>query len=96
MECRGRPITSLDFSPRILSARPEKRNSLSLELLIELSRAIENLKDDGETRAMIIRGAGDKAFSSGYDIASMPTSGAPDLQHKFKKRILLKMHYKML
>jgi enoyl-CoA hydratase len=62
----------------IVLNRPAKLNSLTPGLLIQLSQVIETLKHDGDTRALIIRGAGDKAFSAGYDIGSIPTTGAAD------------------
>jgi len=48
--------------------RPEKRNSLNPELLLQLGDTLNALRDDGETRAVVIRGTGEKAFSAGYDI----------------------------
>ena len=48
--------------------RPEVRNSLSPELLVTMGDTLNALKDDPETRVVVIRGAGEKAFSSGYDI----------------------------
>jgi enoyl-CoA hydratase len=49
-------------------SRPESYNSFSPELLYELSEALESLKDDKETRVLIITGAGEKAFSTGVDL----------------------------
>jgi enoyl-CoA hydratase len=67
--------------------RPEKRNSLSPELLSRLARELEKLgQDDSDTRALILRGAGDKAFSAGYDIAAIPTSVPPALQNRLKEQ----------
>jgi len=56
--------------------RPEKRNSLSPDLLEELLAVMEELKAGDEARVVVIRGAGDKAFCAGYDISSIPTSRA--------------------
>lgn len=67
-----------DHVTTIVLNRPEKRNALSPELLSTLARVLEELKDDNDTRALIIRGAGDKAFSAGFDINSLPTAGTPD------------------
>ena len=59
--------------------RPEKKNSLSPELVNILSQTLAELSADDAIRAVVLRGAGDKAFCSGYDIASLPTrrSNAP-------------------
>jgi len=51
--------------------RPEKRNSLTPELLIRLSETLQTLSQIDETRAVIIRGSGDKAFCAGYDIGKL-------------------------
>jgi enoyl-CoA hydratase/carnithine racemase len=54
--------------------RPEKRNSLTPELLEELYTLMEKLKTEGDAWVVIIRGAGEKAFCAGYDIGQIPTS----------------------
>ena len=48
--------------------RPEKRNALNSETVDELRRAILALKHDAAVRAVIVTGAGDKAFIAGADI----------------------------
>src|SRR6266849_3974948 len=57
--------------------RPDRRNALDPELLTALADA---LRDDGErASAVILRGAGTEAFSSGYDLARL-TGTADDLR----------------
>ena len=48
--------------------RPEKRNLLTPGMLLELSTQLERLKEGNKVRCVVIRGSGEKAFSSGYDI----------------------------
>jgi enoyl-CoA hydratase len=48
--------------------RPDKRNALNSETMDELRRAILALKHDDGVRAIILTGAGDKAFIAGADI----------------------------
>jgi enoyl-CoA hydratase len=48
--------------------RPDKRNALNSETVDELRRAILALKHDEAVRAVIVTGAGDKAFIAGADI----------------------------
>ncbi len=48
--------------------RPDKRNALNTQTLDELRRAILDLRRDDAVRAVIITGAGDKAFVAGADI----------------------------
>ncbi len=47
--------------------RPEKYNALSVELLERLRAAVRELGEDGEVRALIVRG-GAKYFSTGMDL----------------------------
>src|SRR5688572_31601442 len=47
--------------------RPERRNALTIELMSELTAAIENGGKDPNQRILILRGAG-KAFCTGLDL----------------------------
>src|SRR6516225_10225075 len=47
--------------------RPERRNSLTIELLSELVSAINTASSESEQRVLILRGAG-AAFCSGLDL----------------------------
>lgn len=48
--------------------RPEKLNALNKETLSELSDLFKDIRDHNEIRAVIITGAGEKAFVAGADI----------------------------
>ncbi len=48
--------------------RPSVLNALNLPLLLELKEKLQKIKEDPEIRAVIITGAGSKAFSTGADI----------------------------
>jgi enoyl-CoA hydratase len=48
--------------------RPDKRNALSIELVAELEAAFDRVENDRSVRALILTGAGDKAFVAGADI----------------------------
>ena len=48
--------------------RSQKRNSFSLELLDLLADTIDALGRDGKVRVVVLRGAGEEAFSAGFDI----------------------------
>ena len=50
--------------------RPEKRNALSAELVVELGDAVEALDVDQDVRAMVLTGA-DPAFSAGFDLRNL-------------------------
>ena len=47
---------------------PDKRNMLSGQMLAELVDAMKRVKADGEVRAVVLTGAGDKAFCAGADL----------------------------
>ncbi len=49
--------------------RPDKLNALNQTVLNELSSAMERAYNDAEIKAVIITGAGEKAFVAGADIA---------------------------
>jgi enoyl-CoA hydratase/carnithine racemase len=50
--------------------RPQRRNALSLELMLELIHALEEIGRDREIRAVILGAAG-KVFCSGHDLGEM-------------------------
>lgn len=51
--------------------RTEKHNLLTPGMLLGLSGELTRLKDENKVRCVVIRGAGEKAFSSGYDITAI-------------------------
>jgi len=51
---------------------PGKLNALPLAGWAELARVMRALSDDDGVRCVVIRGAGDKAFCAGADIAELP------------------------
>ena len=50
--------------------RPDRRNALSLDLMLELIACFDELSADGNIRVIVLRAAG-KAFSSGHDLTEM-------------------------
>jgi enoyl-CoA hydratase len=58
--------------------RPRALNALDATTLRELARAIRDVRRDGEVRALVVGGAGEKAFSAGADIAAMAKMSAAD------------------
>lgn len=51
--------------------RPQVLNALNGETLMELVEAVEAVAEEPEIMALIITGAGDKAFAAGADISEM-------------------------
>ena len=48
--------------------RPEVLNALSLQLVTELDQAITEAEQDEDTKAIVLTGAGERAFTAGGDI----------------------------
>ncbi|MDZ4746315.1 MAG: enoyl-CoA hydratase-related protein [bacterium] len=51
--------------------RPDKLNSLNIELLNEMSGLLKECKSDTTIRVLVITGAGPKAFAAGADIEEL-------------------------
>ena len=58
----------------IVLNRPEKRNALSPSLLTQFTDALNRIREEGEVRCLVIRGAGEKAFCAGFDISEFPST----------------------
>ncbi|ELZ45288.1 3-hydroxyacyl-CoA dehydrogenase NAD-binding protein [Halorubrum californiense DSM 19288] len=56
--------------------RPHRMNTISGEVLDELADAVDLLDGDDDVRAILLSGAGDRAFSAGADVQSMAAGGA--------------------
>ena len=66
-------IENLGAVRRITVNRPDKLNALNAATLDELTRAFEEAGADASVRAVILRGAGEKAFVAGADISELAT-----------------------
>ncbi|WP_202318480.1 3-hydroxyacyl-CoA dehydrogenase/enoyl-CoA hydratase family protein [Archaeoglobus neptunius] len=65
---------------KLIINRPQRLNALSLETLDEIFEALRLLEKDDEVRVVVITGAGDKAFSAGFDLQTAmqdPSALAP-------------------
>jgi enoyl-CoA hydratase len=51
--------------------RPKALNALSSAVLDELSRVLDEARDDRDVRTLIVTGAGDRAFVAGADISEL-------------------------
>jgi enoyl-CoA hydratase len=54
--------------------RPDVLNALSFELLTDLKEELEKIRQDDDVKGVFIRGAGEKAFSAGADVAFFHTA----------------------
>jgi enoyl-CoA hydratase len=55
--------------------RPDKLNALNRATLAELDQVVDQIERDEQVRAVILTGAGEKAFVAGADIAELATLG---------------------
>jgi enoyl-CoA hydratase len=65
------PAEGHDGAALVTLDRPAARNALNFTLLAELADALEGLDRDGATRAIVLTGAGDRAFAAGADITEL-------------------------
>ncbi len=65
------PVEGHDAVALVTIDRPEARNALSFALLAELADELETLDRDRRTRAIVLTGAGDRAFAAGADITEL-------------------------
>jgi enoyl-CoA hydratase/carnithine racemase len=70
----------------VIFNRPEKRNALNIPMLSQMIDTLDRIREEGEVRCVVIRGAGDKAFSSGYDISDIPTNPTPEQAAALKSK----------
>ena len=62
---------------QIVLDRPQQLNTVSPEMIEEFETALDVFEDDDEVRAVLITGAGDRAFCAGADAVSMAGSAEP-------------------
>ncbi len=75
-------VATHDYMTTVTINRPEKRNALTYDLFRELKATMHRLEGDPQTRVVVIRGAGTRAFSAGMDLGDVLTGiqehpGAP-------------------
>lgn len=73
--------------------RPERRNALSLGLMLELTACLDEIGRDGEIRAVILAAAG-KVFCSGHDLSEMTGRGVAEYRRIFDVccELMMKLH----
>ena len=65
--------------------RPEARNPLDGEIIESLPRELSRLEKGGQTRVVVLRGAGGKAFASGADLAEMARMDSTAALQQFRR-----------
>jgi enoyl-CoA hydratase len=74
------PATSLANVALVTLDRPDALNALSFDILDELATALEALDADPSCRAIVITGAGDRAFAAGADIRELAPQTSASLE----------------
>lgn len=72
---------------RVIVERPEKLNALNSELMDALASTFHSLAEDTAIRAVILDGAGDKAWVGGADINEMAALSSPRMAAVFIHRL---------
>jgi enoyl-CoA hydratase/carnithine racemase len=68
--------------------RPEKLNAMTAETYLRLGEALRSISDDGQTKVVVLRGTGEKAFSAGHDLSQAPSSPQAEPQDFLEETIL--------
>jgi methylglutaconyl-CoA hydratase len=58
--------------------RPEKRNAMNADVIAGIAEGYRKAHDDADIRAIVLTGAGDKAFCAGADLANSGSAFAQD------------------
>jgi len=76
-------ITSTEGPVGVITLnRPERRNALSLDLMLELIDCLDEFAADGNIRAIILAASG-KVFSAGHDLSEMVGRTVGDYRELF-------------
>lgn len=67
---------------RLTINRPEQRNALSNEVFVQLRAGLSEARTDPAVRAVVLAGAGDKAFCAGGDLRQMGEDGDELAAHR--------------
>src|ERR1700759_958993 len=76
-----------DGIARITFNRPQARNALTFAMYEQMASICEAINADRSVKAMIITGAGDKAFASGTDISQFRAFKTADDALEYEERI---------
>jgi len=82
----------LDGVALITLNRPEKLNALSFRLMQELGDALSGYEADDGVKAVILTGAGERAFSAGADIHEMAGLSSEELAKRSDTRGKISWH----
>ncbi len=67
--------------------RPEARNALTFEMYDRIAAICAAPSEDGGVKALVITGAGERAFAAGTDISLFRAFGSAEDAHAYEERI---------
>lgn len=70
---------------RVTLNRPGSLNSFNIQMRDELFEILSAIKDDDEVAAVILKGAGDKAFCAGADLTEFLSSPSPVIARQVRR-----------
>ncbi|HKS88607.1 MAG TPA: enoyl-CoA hydratase/isomerase family protein, partial [Stellaceae bacterium] len=82
----------LDGVALVTLNRPEKLNALSFPLMEELDDALSGYEADDAIKAVVLTGAGERAFSAGADIHEMADLSSEELARRSATRGAIGWH----
>jgi enoyl-CoA hydratase/carnithine racemase len=79
----GDPVEGLEVVTResvleLTISRPERRNALTPDLIHGLTTILDKASERDDLRAVLLTGAGSKAFCAGFDIAHIGSQGSKE------------------
>lgn len=79
-----------DGIAHLVMNRPERRNALSPQMIVEMANAWQDFREDPGARVAILTGAGDKAFCAGADLGLLIPllSGARKAEDEYDEALL--------
>lgn len=83
-EKEGTFLSDTENIGKITLNRPDQLNAFSMDVLQGIMDALDKAEVDNDIRAVVITGAGEKAFSAGADLKSM-TESTPEQKDEFTK-----------
>lgn len=67
--------------------RPEKMNTISMEMREEIVAALGQVNEDDDARVLVLTGAGDRAFCAGVDVGVMSDRIAGKVEEPSRRKI---------
>jgi len=69
----------------VLLNRPEAMNAFNNEVWLGLQKAAQNIRENRDVNAVIVTGAGDRAFSAGIDLKMVASRTGPSISPDYRE-----------